>query len=644
MSFPSVSTGTMSIQHRVTATTADHALPSWLRELSTGLPIRSQFVVFGNLRDVFAVHRGRACSFLPADEALWGVLEARGYAGLLKYDPVDGVTLHHECAPALIGPLREAGIDCTGTPHDLDALAELLRKLTANAAMPMALLLDYASQLFARSEAPEPPERDFFVLCDKIAHAATPLTAEGRPAGIPYNPIIWFVNHPNDLPDWFTVGNEAIRGLAANLPDLEERFAMALSIMPSFHDAPQLSPDDCRSGLEQLALEADGMTLRSIRAIAELARAEGIGLARVSDAIRAYKIGTPSNPWKSLVMRARIADGEKLLTSRVKGQEHAVRKALDILIRSVMGLSGAQMSTRRGRPRGVMFFAGPTGVGKTELAKSITELLFGDEAAYHRFDMSEFSSENSESRLVGAPPGYVGHDEGGELVNAARSRPFNVFLFDEIEKAHPRILDKFLQIIDEGRLTDGRGETVHFSESIIIFTSNIGILGDDNAMNMSLNILPSDTYEEVEHKIVDAIRHHFRYTLRRPELINRIGQNIVVFEFIRAQSSLLILQSMVDKVVAAVREEHGIEVSFTGSAMRRIEEMCTYDLFDGGRGIGNRLETVLVNPLARLLFELGETPSGEVVISEIEEHDGEVKLHAATLEGPAPRAFGSGDR
>jgi hypothetical protein len=632
----------MSIHPLTTADTIDQTLPGWLQELRTGLPIRSQFVVSGNLRDVFPVRRGHGLAFLPADQALWSMLRGRGYAGLLKYDPVDGVKLHQECPPELAGALRRAGIDPEHAGHDLDALAGLLRKVATTARLPLAVLLDYASQLFGPTEELGQPARQFFVLCDKIAHAAEPLKGDGRPPALPYNPIIWFVNRPTDLPDWFTIGNEAIRGLRANLPDLEERFAMALSILPAFGDAAELPREECRRGLEQLALETEGMTLRNVQAIAQLAQAEGIGLGRVSDAVRAYRIGTPSNPWKSQVMRARIAEGERLLTDRVKGQEHAVRKALDILIRSVMGLSGAQMSSRRGRPRGVMFFAGPTGVGKTELAKSITELLFGDEAAYHRFDMSEFSSENSESRLVGAPPGYVGHDEGGELVNAARSRPFNVFLFDEIEKAHPRILDKFLQIIDEGRLTDGRGETVHFSESIIIFTSNVGILGDDRSMNMSLNILPSDTYEEVEHKIVEAIRHYFRFELRRPELINRIGQNIVVFEFIRTHSSVLILQSMVGKVVAAVRDEHGIELGFSDQAMRRLEELCTYDLFDGGRGIGNRLETVLVNPLARLLFRMGDNPSGEVVISEIEEQEGEFRLQAATLEGRRRHASTTG--
>jgi ATP-dependent Clp protease ATP-binding subunit ClpA len=148
---------------------------------------------------------------------------------------------------------------------------------------------------------------------------------------------------------------------------------------------------------------------------------------------------------------------------------------LDILKRTSIGLTGAQSRGLSARPRGVLFFAGPTGVGKTEMAKSIAEIVFGDESAYLRFDMSEFSAEHSGDRLIGAPPGYVGYDQGGELTNAMREQPFRVVLFDEIEKAHNRILDKFLQVLEDGRLTDGRGDTVYFSESLIIFTSNAGV-------------------------------------------------------------------------------------------------------------------------------------------------------------------------
>ena len=176
------------------------------------------------------------------------------------------------------------------------------------------------------------------------------------------------------------------------------------------------------------------------------------------------------------MLRQRMKRASEILEARIKGQGHALDKTLDILARSILGLSGAQSGAMHTRPRGALFLVGPTGVGKTELAKAVTELLFGDESACHRFDMSEFMEETSVSRLIGAPPGHQGHEKGGQLINAANRRPFSVFLFDEVEKAHPRVLDLFLQILDEGRLTDSRGSTAYFSEALIIFTSNIGIV------------------------------------------------------------------------------------------------------------------------------------------------------------------------
>ncbi len=193
-----------------------------------------------------------------------------------------------------------------------------------------------------------------------------------------------------------------------------------------------------------------------------------------ADAVRRYKVGVTEDPWQK-VDHAKIRGAVSFIGKRVKGQEHAVTHMLDIVKRAVTGVG----RTRSGAPRGVAFLAGPTGVGKTELAKTITNLLFGDESAYIRFDMSEFSAEHADQRLIGAPPGYVGYDVGGELTNAIREKPFSVVLFDEIEKAHPRILDKFLQILDDGVLTSGRGERVYFSEALLIFTSNLGIFSLD---------------------------------------------------------------------------------------------------------------------------------------------------------------------
>src|SRR5262249_8861233 len=148
-------------------------------------------------------------------------------------------------------------------------------------------------------------------------------------------------------------------------------------------------------------------------------------------------------------------------------------------------------------------------------------------------DMSEFSAEHSDQRLIGAPPGYVGYDVGGELTNAVREKPFSVVLFDEIEKAHPRILDKFLQILDDGVLTSGRGDRVYFSEAFIIFTSNLGIYRLDRDGERIPNVTAEEPLRVIEAKVRTEIERHFMLTLGRPEILNRIGENIIVFDFIR---------------------------------------------------------------------------------------------------------------
>jgi ATP-dependent Clp protease ATP-binding subunit ClpA len=265
-------------------------------------------------------------------------------------------------------------------------------------------------------------------------------------------------------------------------------------------------------------------------------------------------------------------------------------------------VTGAQARTGGNRPRGVLFFAGPTGVGKTELAKALTQLIFGDERAYIRFDMSEFAEEHTGARLLGAPPGYIGYDAGGELTNAVREKPFSVVLFDEIEKAHPRILDKFLQILDDGRLTDGRGETAYFSEAILVFTSNLGITVEDEHGRRVQQVSADDPHEVVETRVRTAIQDYFKFRLSRPEILNRIGDNIIVFGFITPAVGAQIFDGMLRNVVNRVRAEHKIDLVLAAGVLDQLREVCIADLSNGGRGIGNQLESAFVNPLARALF------------------------------------------
>ncbi|CAK0766863.1 hypothetical protein CCP4SC76_4640001 [Gammaproteobacteria bacterium] len=216
--------------------------------------------------------------------------------------------------------------------------------------------------------------------------------------------------------------------------------------------------------------------------------------------------------------------------------------------------------------------------------------------------MSEFAAEHADARLLGSPPGYVGYDAGGELTNAVRQRPFSVILFDEIEKAHPRLLDKFLQILEDGRITDGRGNTVYFSEAVLIFTSNLGITLIDETGHRVPNVTPSDPYEQVETRVRQAIHDHFKFQLGRPEILNRIGDNIVVFNFITQPVAQAIFAGMLANVCQRVREEHNLTLDIPDPVRDQLAAWCTSDLANGGRGIGNRLETTFVNPLARALF------------------------------------------
>src|ERR1700733_7594927 len=213
--------------------------------------------------------------------------------------------------------------------------------------------------------------------------------------------------------------------------------------------------------------------------------------------------------------REKLLQMEQNLRRRVIGQEEAVVAVSNAIRRARAGLQDAN------RPIGSFLFLGPTGVGKTELAKALAEFLFDDESAIVRIDMSEYQERHTVARLIGAPPGYVGYDEGGQLTEAVRRRSYSCVLFDEIEKAHADVFNILLQVLDEGRLTDSKGRTVDFKNTVIIMTSNIG---SQHILDYQLQAANSsdDVYEQMKAKVMEALRAHFR-----PEFLNRIDETVV---------------------------------------------------------------------------------------------------------------------
>ncbi len=585
-----------------TSNAETYVKPRWLRDLLRFVPLKSQFVLSGNVRDL-QTHQvtPELVTVMPLTAVLASELESVGFTQVLAYDLVAGFSVlsgvarssEHEAILQSFGVAPMNG----ASPIGADTLGVSLERIVRSNGPATAVVINFASRLISRADSLSVPEHQLFTRALVLSQ-----TAQARPMGKDraplFNVLIWIVDKEGDLPDWLIVANPRLRHIPISLPDRTIRRAIAPALLRTLPGGQQASPDAVKRAEDDLVDETEGLLLMDLSAIAQLGRSEGLQIARVSDAVRRYKIGVTDDPWMK-IERAKIRGGADFVRQRVIGQDQAVTHMLDLIKRAVTGVTGAH---RGGRPRGLAFLAGPTGVGKTELAKSITALLFGDEGAYIRFDMSEFSAEHADQRLIGAPPGYVGYDVGGELTNAIREKPFSVVLFDEIEKAHPRILDKFLQVLDEGVLTSGRGDRVYFSEALIIFTSNLGIYTTDAAGERIPNVTPDSPFDEVQRKVRGEIESYFKLVLNRPEILNRIGENIIVFDFIRHDVAILIFNQMVDGLLSRMKES-GYEVTLLPEVKAQLQSICLADLSNGGRGVRNQLEAHFINPLSRALFE-----------------------------------------
>jgi ATP-dependent Clp protease ATP-binding subunit ClpB len=288
---------------------------------------------------------------------------------------------------------------------------------------------------------------------------------------------------------------------------------------------------------------------------------------------------------------------EDRLHSRVIGQDEAVEAVSNAIRRARAGLQDPN------RPLGSFIFLGPTGVGKTELARALAEFLFDSDQAMIRIDMSEYMEKHSVSRLLGAPPGYVGYDEGGQLTEAVRRRPYSVLLFDEIEKAHPDVFNVLLQILDDGRVTDGQGRTVDFKNTVIIMTSNLGsqyIVG-----------LGQGHDDEITHQVMDALRANFR-----PEFLNRVDETIIFRQLTKDQIGEIV-QIQLDQVARRLGDR-GIDVVLTPAA-RDLIATLGYDPAYGARPLKRVIQKQILDPLALKILN-GDIREGETVFIDQQHH------------------------
>ena len=293
---------------------------------------------------------------------------------------------------------------------------------------------------------------------------------------------------------------------------------------------------------------------------------------------------------------------EEELKKRVVGQDEAIKRVCDVIRRSRAGIGDPN------RPSGSFIFLGPTGVGKTELTKTLAQFMFNDESALIRVDMSEYMEKHSVSKLVGSPPGYVGYDEAGQLTESVRHRPFSVILFDEIEKAHPEIFNILLQVIDEGRLTDGKGRVVNFKNTIIILTSNIGsqFVEKMESIGFSNNSDKQD-YSKMKEKVMEAMKDHFR-----PEFINRLDE-IIVFDILEEATIKEILDIRM-KVVKERLLQKDIEFKISDEALSYLAK-TGYDPHYGARPLNRLIQNKILNPVASFIISNSVVKGDTVYVS-----------------------------
>jgi energy-coupling factor transporter ATP-binding protein EcfA2 len=569
------------------------AEPRWIGRFRSELVRGHHVVLYGNIHDL-VVWGGCA---RDTKEIVMEHLRQALYRVIGSYDPIDGLTFADDetrerfgrlsepprAAPAV--PVEEPARAPSGardaedteraqraqrarermqgsmaaapTPVLREPVAALVAIRTAmrQDATPCAFVLDMAE---AFVQGPVHASRDDRHLVALLKRLMLDASLTGRPGTTRMrNLVVVLASELAQVPAWLYQREPLVAAVEVDLPSYEERLGFVIRGLDEFHGSASLPPERANEVAEIIANLTEGAALHDLDALKRTSVFEQVPVTEPRDLVQLHKFGRRDDPWRRVMTR--LPQARALLSERVIGQPAAVESVVDMLTAASVGIDFvSDPHSVEARPKGVFLFVGPTGVGKTELAKALSVFLFDSESALARFDMSGYSEPQAAERLAGSPPGYVGHERGGELTNRVFAQPFSILLFDEIEKANGAVWDKFLQVLEDGRLTDGLGRTAYFSQTVVIFTSNIGATEVYAKVRGGASALPP--YKEVAADFRASVERYFTEELRRPELLGRLGDGIVAFDLLRPDSVGSICRKFVRQLVAETRRRRGLDV------------------------------------------------------------------------------------
>ncbi len=589
-------------------------IPRWHRELELFSGIKPLLILEGNVLDQYRYPlQGSVAQdeIIPLSRYLHTFFSDNGYDQVIFYSNLVGFMSPYDPAmlnrfAAMTGTtIKDGAIQAEFKGNSANTAPNVIRRAMFQRNAATVTVMEMASHYITTPERMDQQDvNSFNILMQSSLSSSWVRTTQGKKQNL----LILLVNKLNDLPAWFYLNNPVCKTLRLEAPDREERkrmmtgnnFAAFFSGTVYRRDLPYYAehPDELERIKERFVGLTEGMTFTELDEMRLLCKKEEIPIKDLCTVVDLYKYGIKENPWSRLNMQS-LKTAKQDFEKRIKGQDTALERTLDVVKRAVTGMNGVNSSST-GKPKGVLFFAGPTGTGKTETAKALAEKLFGDESTCIRFDMSEYGQSHSDQKLMGAPPGYVGYEAGGQLTNAVKKNPFCILLFDEIEKAHPDVFNVLLQVLDDGRVTDSQGRTVDFKNTILIMTSNIGSQYLLDGIDANGNIKP-----EAEEEVNAELRAHFR-----PEFLNRLDESIMFKPLTKENIKGIVTLLMND--LNKRLDDRKITIRLTDTATDYVVEHA-YDPVYGARPLKRYLQKHVETLSARLILE-DKVDEGDVIL------------------------------